>query len=79
VSTTQLPATDARDADALEHFLRLSVDDVRMRAAGHTWTGGSTWGGLLRLMERKGYDQVHELGTAAATAWAVQLAVVRRR
>jgi hypothetical protein len=30
-------------------------------------------------MERKGYDRVHALGTAAATAWAVQLAIVRRR
>jgi hypothetical protein len=79
VSATQLPATDARDADALERFLCLSLEDVRVRAAGHTWTGGSTWAGLLRLMERKGFDQVHELGAAAATAWAVQLAIVRRR
>jgi hypothetical protein len=79
VSTTQLPGTDARDADALEHFLRLSLDDVRVRAEGDTFTGGTTWAGLLRLMERKGYDRVHELGTAAATAWAVQLAIVRRR
>jgi hypothetical protein len=78
VSATQLPATDARDADALEHFLRLSADDVRVRADGRTWTGGTTWAGLLRLMERKGYDKVHELGMAAATLWAVQLTIVRR-
>jgi hypothetical protein len=69
---------DTRDAGALEHFLRLSVQDVRVRAGDLTWTGGTTWAGLLRLMERKGYEQVHELGEAAATAWAVQLTIVRR-
>jgi hypothetical protein len=72
-------ALSSRDAGALEHFLRLSIEDVRERARDQSWQTGGTWSGLLRLMERKGYDRVNELGTAAAVAWAVQLTIVPRQ
>jgi hypothetical protein len=71
--------TDARDADALMHFLRMSVDDVRARATRELeHVGGSTWAGLLRLMERRRYGYVYEIGATAAESWAIQLALVRR-
>jgi hypothetical protein len=71
---------NAGEASAFEYFLRLTVDDVRSRARSEVhWSGGGTWSGLLRLMERRGYEQVVELGAAAARSWAEQLAIVRRR
>jgi hypothetical protein len=71
---------NAGEASAFEYFLRLSVEDVRSRARDEVrWSGGGTWSGLLRLMERRGYEQVVELGAAAARAWATQLAIVRGR
>ena len=71
---------NAGEAGAFDYFLRLTVDDVRTRARNQVHLGGGgSWAGLLRLMERRGYGQVVELGAAAARAWAEQLAIVRRR
>jgi len=64
--------------EALEYFMRLSIDDVRVRAADQLWSWGSSWTGLLRLMERKDYGYVRDIGADAAAAWAGQLGLLRR-
>ena len=66
--------------DPLEAFLSLTVADVeRQAAAGRgSVTDARGWLSLARLMRRKEYEVVGELGVPAATSWAGHLGVVSR-
>jgi hypothetical protein len=67
----------ARTPASFDDFLALTRWEVereanRLRA---TSAAGATWDGLSKLMERRSYVVVNEIGLDAARAWAAHLGI----
>jgi hypothetical protein len=64
--------------DPLQRFLGLTVYEVEQEAkiARTPVAIPRIWLSLSKLMRRRGYEVVRELGLPAATSWAVHLRVV---
>jgi hypothetical protein len=68
----------ARSPASFDEFLTLTRWDVERQAdlLRATSSAGATWDGLGKLMERREYRVVREIGLDAARAWAVHLEIV---
>jgi hypothetical protein len=67
----------ARTPASFDEFLALTRWDVERQAnlLRATSAAGATWDGLSKLMERRSYRVVREIGLDAARAWAVHLEI----
>jgi hypothetical protein len=66
------------DEDAVSRFLALTAWEVEREANRQARRSpiGTTWLSLSKLMQRRGYRIVAELGRPAAVSWGVHLGVI---
>jgi len=77
VASAAMRAGTQMKEDVFAAFLRMTPDDVLMRAARERPHSGASWSALARVLDRTGSECVGDLGPAVVAAWAAQIPDVR--